>query len=246
MHSNFATASDFLNSDTLICSIKDSYQELDPEALRVQFGKIFKIWFTRNNWPQDVPHKLHEVIPTGGPWNSQVSVCMSGRLEPKVGFFIACGKFNKLIAEQKFPGVSSSKLAERLQGAEPLRLDSGEPFVAHDFFNLYSGLMEVPLAYQVPDVPALTDGDAKTHSSDMRAAFQKIAAYRMLSPMAAWESLLPLLSAMNAGQKSRFKEVLSGWGDYTAEELEAMPSSRTENAFAPGVALYDWDDRRPA
>lgn len=216
-------------------------EELDPVVLRIQFGKIFKIWFARNNWPQDVPHKLHEVIPTGGPWNSQVSVCMSGRLEPKVGFFIACGKFNKLIAEQLFPGVSNSRLAEHLRGSEPLRLDSGEPFIAHDFFNLYAGLMEVPLAYQVPDMPVLTDDDAQARSGAMRAAFQKVAAYRMLSPMAAWQSLVPLLNSMTLDQRNRFKEVLSGWDDYTAVELEAMPSNRNEYAYLPGIALYDWD-----
>ena len=34
MHSNFATASDFLNSDTLICSIKEPHDKSDPEAIR--------------------------------------------------------------------------------------------------------------------------------------------------------------------------------------------------------------------
>jgi len=213
----------------------------DAVALRVQFGKVFKIWFARNGWPQDVPHKLHDVIPTGGPWNSQVSVCMSGRLEPKVGFFLACGAFNKLIADQSFTGVSNAKLLAHIKGAEPLRMNNGQPFTAPDFFSLYTGLLEVPTAYQMPELPDLTDDDAKARSVAMRAAFQKIAAYRMLSPMAAWESLLPLLSSMSIEQRNRFKEVLSGWADYSAAELEAMPSNRTEYAYAPGIALYDWD-----
>lgn len=215
-------------------------EELDPIALRIQFGKVFKMWFARNGWPQDVPHKLHEVIPTGGPWNSQISVCMSGRLEPKVGFFIACSKFNKLIADQSFPGVTNQRLADHLRGAEPMRLESGEPFVAHDFFNLYAGLMEVPSAYLVPEAPILTEDDAKARSVAMRAAFQKVAAYRMLNPMAAWESLIPLLSTMTIDQRNRFKEVLSGWADYSVEELEAVSSLRSEYAYTPGVALYEW------
>ncbi len=203
------------------------------EELRLSFGKVFRIWFSRNNWPQDVPHKLSEFVPTKGPWNSQISVCMSGRLDPKVGFFLSCGAFNKQVAEQDFPGVGACRLREHLTGAEPLRLDSGDPFDAADFFRLYTGLIEVPLAYRVADLPVLSDADAKAKSQLMREAFQAVAAHQMLSPKAAWESLEPFAPAS-------LRDVLSGWSEYTAEELTGMPSNQLEYEYTPQMSLVTW------
>lgn len=215
-------------------------ERIDSAEIRAEFGKVFKIWFSRNNWPQDVPHKVSNFILTGGPWNSQISTCMSGKLDPKVGFFLACGEFNRVIAEQKFPGVTDTRLLSMIQGATPLIGDNKQIFIAADFFSLYTGQIPVPLDYQLPILPPLNDLEAKAICEQMRASFHEIARDNMLAPMDAWESLELGIGGMLEAEKRRFKDVLSGWADYKAEELSAMPSNDPRSAYKPAMALVNW------
>ena len=211
----------------------------DPLQERKAFGNVFKIWFARNNWPQDVPHKLSQFIATGGPWNSQISTCMAAKLDPKVGFFLACGAFNEVVASQKFPGVANARLLTMLRKALPLRGDDGEVFNATNFFDLYTGRIAVPLDYQLPLIPELDDEGAKEISQQLRDQFFQISKAQMLSPVQAWASLTKTLF-LPEEQRDRFKEILCGWGDFTAQELAALPSNEAHTPYSVSASLTSW------
>jgi len=215
-------------------------QRSDTAEIRIKFGKVMKIWFSRNDWPQDVPHKLSSFIPTGGPWNSQISTAMSAKLDPKVGFFLACGEFNRVIAEQKFPGITDTRLISMITGATPLIGDDGQVFKATDFFALYTGILDVPIGYQLPQLPELTDLEAKRVCEKLRETFVGIARRNMFTSMEAWKNMEPALGSLTEAQKSHFRDVLSGWADYTAEELNAMPANDTRASYSPELLLLKW------
>ena len=56
-------------------------------------GPILKIWFSRNGWPQSVTEGIARAKGwTEGPWASQISHCMQGRLTPKPATFSLDGQ----------------------------------------------------------------------------------------------------------------------------------------------------------
>lgn len=213
-----------------------------PNALeaRQSFGLLIKIWFARNNWPQDVPHKLSEFMTTGGPWNSQISTAIGAKLDPKVGFFLACGEFNEVVAKQRFTGVTNQRLVVMLKGATPILNDDGTVFNASNFFDLFTGRIAIPLDFQIPDLPELSDVEAHEICEQMRADFLKGAKTQMLNPAEAWRSLAKTLGHIPDDTVERFKEVLSGWGDFTAEDLSSLPSSESHSPYAVTAALFNW------
>ena len=74
-----------------------------------------------------------------------------------------------------------------------------------------------------PDQPRIyTEEDAKRISQMCRDAFRRIATDQLLAPREAWEKLKPLCEEMNAAEISRFREVVSGWEEWSAEEVNQL------------------------
>jgi hypothetical protein len=212
----------------------------EPIVERIKFGRAIYKWFKHNRWGQDVPHRLAKITGTNGPWNSQLSGLMAGRLDPKPAFFVAFGDFNKTVAEQNLDGISERRLVDQLKGAQAFLMDDGRAATAPDFFSLFTGLVELPLAY-APD-KEISDEEAKAHSEEQRKIFQRIAKDELLSPRAAWEQVKDHAQNMKPEQLSRFKEVLSDWGDWSGEELMAMATM--ESYSEPGLALQRWSNNK--
>lgn len=104
----------------------------------IEFGEVLRAWFSRNEWPQIVTEQLaHAKGSTIGPWASQMSNAMQGKLEPKPGFFLSLGWFNKIVCERDFADVQDQRLKQRLLNGQPLTHPNGEPWTATDFFELY-------------------------------------------------------------------------------------------------------------
>ena len=83
-------------------------------------GPVIKAWFKANEWPQSVSEGLARAKGwEAGPWASQISICMSGRLQPKPPFFVALGMFNQAVAERDFVGVTDRRLMDRLMAGQP-------------------------------------------------------------------------------------------------------------------------------
>jgi hypothetical protein len=198
--------------------------DISPEqqTYRVALGKAIAYWFRLNGWSQQVPHDWGIAVAgdgnqSSGPHNSQISLAMRGKLDGKPGFFIALGAFNAAIATQDLKEITTRALKDRLTGADPFLLEDGTPARATDFFSLFVGEMPIPSRYAVSDEP-LSEQEVKSANEQLRADFKQGAKDRMLTPAEAWPVLWKSM-ALPAKVSSRLKDVLSGWGDYDAEDL---------------------------
>jgi hypothetical protein len=198
--------------------------ELSPEqqAHRVALGRAIAYWFRLNGWSQQVPHDWGVAIAgdggqSSGPHNSQISLAQRGKLDGKPGFFIALGAFNAAIATQDMTGVITRALKDRLTGAEAFLLDDDTPARATDFFSLFIGELPIPSRYAVSDEP-MSEQAVSAANEQLRTDFKEGAKDRMLTPAEAWPVLWKNM-ALPTKVSSKLKDVLSGWGDYTAEDL---------------------------
>ena len=133
---------------------------MDTNSSKQLFGSAIARWFRQNDWPQKICERWSECDGRGvkGPWASQISQVVHGRLDPRTIFFDALGEFNHSIAEQDLTRVQQAdrELYSRLSRGRPFLLDSGSPATATDFFSMFVGEMLIPDYYQGGD---FTDAD---------------------------------------------------------------------------------------
>jgi hypothetical protein len=212
---------------------------VEYQAHREALGKAITVWMKRNGWSQQTFHDWATAAASVGPWNSQVSLWQRGKLDPKPMFWVGVGRFNAAIASQEFPYVTGRNLRDRLTGAEPFLTADGRVATATDFFSLFIGEAQLSDQYLAPEPePVLTDDDAKGISDMCREAFRRIATDQMLNPKEAWEALKPHCAGLNVAELNRFREVLAGWSDWDAEEVNAL--SVPGELGRPAQALEDW------
>ena len=186
---------------------------------REALGRAIKRWFHSNSWSQQTGHDwAKQTESEGGPWNSQLSLLMNARLEPKPTFFVALGRFNTAVAAQDFKGVTNRALLDKLKSASPMLDDNGKVIDACGFFAMYVGLAPIPAAYAVAK-RVYTEEDVPGINEMCRTAFRKIAEDQLLSPKEAWDKLKPLCTGMKAEQIDKFRSVLSGWEEWTLDEI---------------------------
>lgn len=150
-------------------------------------GPIVKAWFARNEWPQSVSEGLARSKGWDcGPWASQISICMSGRLTPKPNFFRGLGQFNQAVAERDFVGVKDRRLMDRLKQGVPVTHPNGVPWTAADFFAAYLGALEAPPELLAPLVPKLTQEMVDQWAEQIRAAFRQLTLLTMSPPGVVW------------------------------------------------------------
>jgi hypothetical protein len=142
---------------------------------------------------------------------------MRGKLDGKPGFFIALGAFNAAIDTQDLKRIMSRSLRDRLTDAQPFLLNDGAPARATEFFSMFVGELEIPSRYAVSDEP-LSEQDVKALNEQLRSDFKKGAKDRMLTPAEAWPVLWKSI-ALPTQVSSRLKDVLSGWAEYSSDDL---------------------------
>ena len=183
-------------------------------------GPIVKAWFARNEWPQSVSEGLARSKGwTCGPWASQVSICMSGRLTPKPNFFRGLGQFNAAVAERDFIGVTDRRLMDRLKRGEPLCHEDGNPWTAADFFACYLGALEAPPDLLKPLEPELTQEMVDQWAEQIRDAFRKLTLVSMSPPGAIWLEIKAIMvkEGVAAEDIDWTQEVLCGLTEATVE-----------------------------
>jgi len=198
--------------------------DLSPEqqAHRVALGKAVACWMRMQGWSQQVPHDWGIAVAgegkaSNGPHNSQISLLQRGRLDGKPGLFIALGAFNAAVANQEFTEIKTRALKDRLVGAEPFLLDDGTLANATAFFSMFIGEQPVPTRYLISDEP-LSEQEVNETNDQLRQDFKDGAQTRMLTPAEAWPVLWKTM-ALPTQVSSRLKAVLSGWDNYSAEDL---------------------------
>ena len=214
----------------------------DHLAHREALGKAYTIWMRRNGFSQQTSHDWASATGSNGPHNSQTSLFQRGRLDPKPLFFVAMGRWNKAIADQDFAGITKRSLLDRLKGSVPFMTHDDRVATALDFFALFIGEQPIAEQYAAPAEPAYTEADAKGISDMCREGFRRIATDQMLSPKEAWESLKSHCSGMSAAEVTRFREILAGWEDWSADEVNAL--SIPGEMGKPAQALERWGDTK--
>ena len=151
-----------------------------------EFGSVIRAWFAKNEWPQVVAEQIARAKGSKiGPWASQMSNCMQGKLQPKPDFFKAMGWFNNVILTRDFQGITDRRLIDRLMGSEALTHADGQPFTATDFFSLYIGELGAPEGYAKKREP-LTQDEVESYWNEIRGAFRELALEMMTDKTEVW------------------------------------------------------------
>ena len=210
----------------------------DQIAHREDFGRALTAWMRLNGWSQQTLHDAAKAWHLQGPWNSQVSCAQRGLLDPKSQFWVSLGQLNANVASGDLAAITARGLRDRLKGAQPYLNASGDVATAVDLFAQFVGMQPIAEQYAAPALPAYTEEDAKGISDMCRESFRRIATDQMLNPKEAWEALKPHCSDMTAAEVTRFREILAGWEDWSAEEVNAL--SVPGELGKPAQALGRW------
>ena len=191
-------------------------------------GPVIKTWFKSNDWPQSVSEGLARAKGwTAGPWASQISICMSGRLTPKPAFFIAMGMFNQAVAERDFAGVTDRRLMDRLKAGQPICHEDGVPWTAMDFFGCYIGAVKPPKEIE-QSAPLPTQEETDEAWGIVHDTFRELVLLAMDpgGPKAVWEKIAK--AAMDKGMAvddvEYVQEVIAQLRRPTPEELQRLRS----------------------
>ena len=184
-------------------------------------GPVIKAWFKANEWPQSVSEGLARAKGwEAGPWASQISICMSGRLQPKPPFFVALGMFNQAIAERDFQGVTDRRLMDRLRAGEPITHENGVPWNAMDFFGCYIGAVPAPEFAALP--PEVTQEDVDYFTAQIRDGWRELVLVAMdpNGPPAVWAKVAERCAKLGAAPEDIewSQELLTGLRQMTIEE----------------------------
>jgi len=186
---------------------------------RINFGKGISRWCHKNEWPQSITEKVAKSLGLpGGPWASQISTAINGKLDPKPNFFIALGVFNKIIAEKKFKKIQDRILLDKLKDSIPFCHDDGRPFDGSDFFRLFTGLIPLPKEYS-KEQEELTDEFCLKYGRLLETTFNAIGHDLMLSPKDTWKALAKTKGfPKNKDYQTVCKDILRGAHELTKEE----------------------------
>lgn len=157
------------------------------------FGSTIRAWFAQNGWPQVVAEQVARAKGSKiGPWASQMSNCMQGKLSPKPEFFRAMGWFNNVIATRDFQGITDRRLMDRLLHSQPLTHSDGTPYTATCFFSLFIGEQEPPAEMMVAaQEPSQEEVDY--FWNEIRAGFRELALEMMTDKTEVWREITRLL-----------------------------------------------------
>ena len=188
-------------------------------------GPVLKAWFAQNEWPQSVSENLARSKGWElGPWASQISICMSGRLPPKPNFFVALGQFNEAVATRDLAGLTDRRLLDRLRKGNPLCKDDGTPWTAQDFFSCYIGQLQMPDELRGPPKQAVTQEMVDQWAEGLRECFREISRTAMLPPREIWNEARTecIRNGISLEEVDWVQDALAGLHEPTLEEAKRM------------------------
>ena len=154
---------------------------------RADFGAAVRNWFRHEGFSQEVPHRFAHELGLNGPWNSQISLLMAGKLDPKAQFWISLERFNEVIATQNFTNIDELSVIKRLEGKKPMILDDGTVADAIDFFGMFIGKVQWHQKYQ--SEPLLSDEDAERLGNALIKAIESIQLNECVTRKELWQQI---------------------------------------------------------
>lgn len=211
----------------------------NQQSHRDALGKAFTVWMNLCDFSQQTIHNMALCLGTEGPWNSQISLFQRAKLDMKTQFWVSLGTLNQAIESGdkslfgpkhlyskdgqpliKNPESASRAIIDKLENAMPFYTADDQVAKASDFFAMFVGEQELNEAYTSQKVYSATEA---TEINEMcRKGFRKIAEDQMMNGREAWEKLRPLCTGMGPKQLDKFRSVLSGWEDWTVDEVNEL------------------------
>jgi hypothetical protein len=223
--------------------VKRSYQAvLDwQEESRRAFGKMLLNWRRRNGWTQYTACEWgteagFEVISYGNL--SVIEQGKAGELRQKA--FFQLEELNRRLDEKDWGEVKAQRIKDLLKDAEPLRGDDDKLWDAVDFWSCYIGYVRVPKAFQSAPAPTLTARRAEELCQKWRQQVRRAVKERGLDAMEALEAVM---TTAPKEQQKRFREVLTGFDDYSSVELAQLWLEGED--FLPLQWIESWESGNP-
>lgn len=185
------------------------------------FGKAIRVWFKRNGWPGIAAEGWARASGSKtGPWASQISNLMNGKLDPKPPLFVALADFNMAVTTRDFACVKDQRVLHQLKDSQSFCHDDGEPFDAGDFFRLFVGHIEVPEEFQSSG--PVSDQEAAQWTADCKAAFDAHMLSEMQTRKESWAALTSCLGTWKPQQVKLLQKVLIGEHQWTGAEATEL------------------------
>ncbi len=219
------------------------YRYIEAKQLEAgqQFGRMLRRWRELNNWTQYTAYKWAKEAGFEVMAPSTLSVFENGKApKPRPESFFALAEVNRRLAAKDFTGVRTRSLKEQISQAQPLVDDDGRLWGPAEFWSCHLGLLPVPLAYQLPALPAqpaVDEAEAVRLSEQWRAELVQTAKQHDLGVM---EALTSAGKAAPAMHRKTFQAVLAGFEAYTPAQLEGLWDGE---AWLPERWLADWSAR---
>jgi hypothetical protein len=210
--------------------------ELQPES-RAAFGRMLLSWRRRNGWTQYTvctwaKEAGFEAISYGNL--SVIEQGKAGELRQKV--FWQLQEANRRIAEKDLGAVKNQEIKARLENAIPIGDDACPVWTALEFWGCYCGLREVPAPFAAAVTPVIGKGKAAELSSRWRKQMRRVVSTHGLDPI---DALNALVAAAGPEHGKRFYAVLTGFGDYSPNEIAGLWVSG--DSFMPQSWLDSWE-----
>ena len=157
-------------------------------------------------------------------YNSQVSHMEQGVLVLKPRTFKQLERYNILQGNKKLiPPTQknfSQEVREKFINATPYLNEDGQPCNAYDFFGIFTGLEGLHDSY-VGEQIELTEEMALNIGKFERHIYSEFCIEKMVDPDKGWKMFEPELSKnLNKTKLAHLKKVLSGWAEWTLEDLK--------------------------
>lgn len=205
---------------------------------RRAFGKMLLNWRRRNGWTQYTAcewgaEAKFDVISYGNL--SVIEQGKAGELRQKAFFQLEELNRRLLDRERRLEGVTSQRIRDQLEYAEPLRGNDGKPWDAVDFWSCYIGYLEVPDTYRTVLSPTFSSKDAENICQKWRRHIRRVIKKREADITDALERLVGSVPEMYA---KRFREVLA-LDDYSPSELAQLWVQ--DEQFLPDEWIKTWE-----
>lgn len=204
----------------------------------VRFGAMLSTWRQRNGWTQ---HTAHQWAAAGGFRTltagnlSKLERGLAGSPSPSTIFQLA--DLNHRIANRDWGAVRDRNLRVKLQDAQPISDEQGQPWGPTEFWAASVGLQKIPadlLAPEIKPIPELTDAIAAVLSEEWRQQFAAAVLAHDLDPL---EEVATVARLVPLEHRRKFRKVLSlAACAFTAEELR----DQWANGWQPALALSGW------
>jgi hypothetical protein len=219
-----------------------TYSELvaRQDENRSAFGRMLLSWRLRNGWTQYTVCNWAKEVGFEAISYGNLSVIEQGKAgELRQKAFWQLGEINRRLEEKDWGPVKTQAIKERLEGAKPLGDHACPVWGPVQFWSCYCGLRAVPEAFRATPAPTIGQRKAAQLCFRWRNHMHRVVLQLDLEPSSA---LASLVDGAAEEHRKRFYAVLTGFGDYRPDELDALWIEG--DTYWPEQWLSQWELRK--